>query len=157
MYSYARVDSILVSSCMRTFIQSYVHTHTHTHTHAYIQVILLVRNPFDAIESYFHMGMTRSHDRSLSHDAFLTLSHIWASFVPNETKVWFDFHQHWLEEAKRGVPVKVVRYEDVMNDRKVGGETDTADILDSSCFCSAWILQNICQTIHILFNLRLMR
>lgn len=30
------------------------------------RVILLVRNPFDSIESYFHMGMTNTHDKSLS-------------------------------------------------------------------------------------------
>jgi hypothetical protein len=30
------------------------------------RVILLVRNPYDAIQSYFHMGMTNTHDKNLS-------------------------------------------------------------------------------------------
>lgn len=30
------------------------------------RVILVVRNPFDSIESYFHMGMTNTHDKSLT-------------------------------------------------------------------------------------------
>lgn len=30
------------------------------------RIILLVRNPFDAIESYFHMGMTNTHDKTLT-------------------------------------------------------------------------------------------
>jgi hypothetical protein len=30
------------------------------------RVILLVRNPFDAIESYFHLGLTNTHDKSLT-------------------------------------------------------------------------------------------
>jgi Sulfotransferase domain len=30
------------------------------------KIILLVRNPFDAIESYFHMGMTNTHNKSLT-------------------------------------------------------------------------------------------
>ena len=30
------------------------------------RVILLVRNPFDALESYFHMGLTNTHNKSLS-------------------------------------------------------------------------------------------
>lgn len=30
------------------------------------RIVLLVRNPFDAIESYFHMGMTNTHDKHLS-------------------------------------------------------------------------------------------
>lgn len=29
-------------------------------------VVLLVRNPFESLESYFHMGMTNTHDKSLS-------------------------------------------------------------------------------------------
>ena len=32
------------------------------------RIILLVRNPFDAIESYFHMGMTNTHDKTLTHE-----------------------------------------------------------------------------------------
>lgn len=32
------------------------------------KVILLVRNPFDCIESYFHMGMTNTHDKMLSNE-----------------------------------------------------------------------------------------
>ena len=35
-------------------------------------IILLVRNPFDSLESYFHMGMTNSHNKSLS-DEVLSL------------------------------------------------------------------------------------
>jgi hypothetical protein len=30
------------------------------------RIILLIRNPFDALESYFHMGMTNTHDKHLS-------------------------------------------------------------------------------------------
>lgn len=30
------------------------------------RVVLLIRNPFDAMESYFHMGMTNTHDKHLS-------------------------------------------------------------------------------------------
>ena len=30
------------------------------------RVILLARNPFDAIESYFHMGLTNTHNKSLT-------------------------------------------------------------------------------------------
>ena len=37
------------------------------------RIILVIRNPFDAIESYFHMGMTNTHDKSLSPEV-LTLS-----------------------------------------------------------------------------------
>lgn len=32
------------------------------------RILLVVRNPFDAIESYFHMGMTNTHDKVLSEE-----------------------------------------------------------------------------------------
>jgi hypothetical protein len=43
------------------------------------RAILLIRNPFDAIQSYFHMGMTNTHNRTLTpevtfHIRFLSLS-----------------------------------------------------------------------------------
>lgn len=37
------------------------------------RVILLVRNPFDAIESYFHMAMTNSHDKMLSEEVMMCI------------------------------------------------------------------------------------
>ncbi len=35
------------------------------------RAILLIRNPFDAIESYFHMGLTNTHDKILCDKVFL--------------------------------------------------------------------------------------
>ena len=32
------------------------------------RIVLVVRNPFDAIESYFHMGMTNTHDKVLANE-----------------------------------------------------------------------------------------
>jgi hypothetical protein len=32
------------------------------------KVILVVRNPFDSLESYFHMGMTNTHDKVLTQE-----------------------------------------------------------------------------------------
>ncbi len=44
------------------------------------RVILVVRNPFDAIESYFHMGMTNTHDKVLSDE----VSKVLLSFSMNQ-------------------------------------------------------------------------
>ena len=35
------------------------------------RIIVLVRNPFDAIESYFHMGLTNTHDKTLAPQVIL--------------------------------------------------------------------------------------
>lgn len=84
------------------------------------RIILLVRNPFDAIESYFHMGMTNTHNKRLTPDAFKLLQHIWPEFVQNEAEVWRKFHEWWIRAAaENGVPMLTVRYEDLLRDRMV--------------------------------------
>lgn len=37
------------------------------------RIILLVRNPFDALTSYFHMGMTDTHDKNLSNEVIIVI------------------------------------------------------------------------------------
>jgi hypothetical protein len=78
--------------------------------------VLLVRNPFDAIESYFHMGFTNTHDRTLSADAKAGLMDMYADFVHKEAKVWRAFHAYWLERCG-SLPVHIVRFEDLVDDR----------------------------------------
>ena len=79
------------------------------------RVILLIRNPFDSMESYFNMGFTNTHDKSLSSDALKYLKPLWTDFVKTEIQVWIDFHQYWLDQALAGVPVLVVRFEDLLS------------------------------------------
>ncbi len=45
------------------------------------RVIIVVRNPFHAIESYFHMCFTNSHEQSLREDVFERLKEVWDRMV----------------------------------------------------------------------------
>ena len=77
------------------------------------RVILLVRNPFDAILSYFHMAFTNTHNQRLSPAAFASLQHIWHDFIEKELHVWCSFYSYWLAHFERHhVPVLITRYED---------------------------------------------
>jgi hypothetical protein len=78
------------------------------------RIVLVIRNPFDAVESYFHMGMTNTHDKSLTKESFSTLNDIWKDFVPNEADVWTRFYEYWLARASR-IPILIIRYEDVLS------------------------------------------
>lgn len=75
------------------------------------RVILLVRNPFDAIHSYFNMGLTNTHEGRLVDELYSSLGELWEDMARNEAKIWAKFNTHWLT---RGLPVLVLRYEDLL-------------------------------------------
>jgi hypothetical protein len=76
------------------------------------RLLLIVRNPFDAIESYFHMCMTNTHHKTLAPQAFRSLQQLWGEFIENEARVWARYHDFWVREAN--VPLLLVRYEDLL-------------------------------------------
>lgn len=82
------------------------------------RTVLLVRNPFDALESYFHMGLTNSHDKAL-HPTTMSnpaIASLWDEFITNEAKVWATFHTYWIAQAAEGrTPVLFVRFEDLVS------------------------------------------
>lgn len=83
------------------------------------RVILLVRNPFDSIESYFHMSLTNTHDKMLTQEVMQSeaLQALWSDFVRNEAVVWTAFHQFWLLKSVH-IPVLFVRFEDLLLNEK---------------------------------------
>lgn len=85
------------------------------------RVVLLVRNPFDAIESYFHMAFTNTHDKVLHPSVRVDpspLAAIWDDFVLEEIKVWIRYHNWWKDQASK-VPVLVTRFEDLREQGEV--------------------------------------
>ena len=40
-------------------------------------VIVLVRNPFDCLDSYFNMAMTEEHTKSISLDVYVKHAKLW--------------------------------------------------------------------------------
>lgn len=84
------------------------------------KIILLVRNPFDAILSYFHMGMTNTHDKNLTDEAFESVRSEFERFLVNEASIWNKFHSFWIRMSKEyGIPIHFIRYEDIITDGEV--------------------------------------
>ena len=97
------------------------------------RILLLVRNPFAAIESYFHMGLTNTHNKSLSDQVRHSskISELFHEFLINEVKVWKMFYEYWLEESrKQGVPLMMIRFEDLLIQSQSGGmDMSTAGVV----------------------------
>jgi hypothetical protein len=80
-------------------------------------VIVLVRNPYDAIDSYWNMNATCTHTETVVDGVYQRYRHFFNRLVQNEIKVWLDYLTYWERQRQdRGVNVLFVRYEDVLRD-----------------------------------------
>ena len=75
--------------------------------------ILVVRNPYDAIDSYWNMNATKSHTKSLTPEMYQQYWKMWYGLVQNEIQVWNKFLEYWLND-ECPIPVLVIRFEDLI-------------------------------------------
>jgi hypothetical protein len=80
------------------------------------RVLLLVRNPLDAMTSLFNMVCTGSHNRSISDMDYEKFPRLWKEWVYQEIGVWKDFHNYWMCASK--IAIHIVRYEDIVKHPK---------------------------------------
>lgn len=80
------------------------------------RVVLLVRNPLDAINSYFHLLTTRSHTTSLTQEQKDATKNLFDTMVRKEIVVWKRFHEFWISQVAKqtNIPILLVRYEDLI-------------------------------------------
>ncbi|KAG7354169.1 sulfotransferase family protein [Nitzschia inconspicua] len=76
------------------------------------RVILLVRNPWDAIDSYWHLNATNTHTQKVTAEVYQQHQDLFQSLVRNELHVWSAFLDfYWNDQS---VEALLVRYEDLM-------------------------------------------
>ena len=75
------------------------------------RAVLLVRNPYDAMESYFNLMTTNTHTTSLTEAQRAKAATAFAGMAKKEILVWRDFHEYWLQQR---IPLMVIRYEDLI-------------------------------------------
>ena len=75
------------------------------------RAVLLVRNPYDAMESYFNLMTTNTHTTALTEEQRSKSAEAFAEMAKKEILVWRDFHEYWL---KQNIPLLVIRYEDLI-------------------------------------------
>lgn len=80
------------------------------------RAILLVRNPYDAIDSYWNMNATKSHTKSLLDATYEQFRDKWYGLVRNEIHIWNKFLDYWLNQD---CSVLVVRFEDLIREPAV--------------------------------------
>lgn len=76
------------------------------------RAILVVRNPYDAIDSYWNMNATCSHTKTLTEEVYDRFRDKFENMVRNEIDIWMKFQEYWIRTAS--LPVLIVRYEDLV-------------------------------------------
>lgn len=83
------------------------------------KVVLVVRNFWDAIDSYFNMCLSNTHDESLREEVRVEFWGKWERMVRWECVVWQRFNDFWVELCeKNNVPLMIVRFEDLVSERR---------------------------------------
>jgi len=81
------------------------------------RVLLLVRNPYDAIDSYWNLCCTNTHTRTLDESVYAQYAQKFDELTRHEIQIWCDFHYYWMDVCeKENVPILIVRYEDLILD-----------------------------------------
>ena len=75
------------------------------------RAVLLVRNPYDAIESYYNLMMTNTHDTAMNEEQLAKHKQDFELMALKEVIVWKQFHDYWLSQ---NIPLLVIRYEDLI-------------------------------------------
>ena len=76
------------------------------------RAIVVVRNPFDAIISYWNLNLTNTHTEKVTNEVYERFQDFFQALVKNEMKVWLDFLNFWLNNSS--IPILAIRYEDLI-------------------------------------------
>jgi len=81
------------------------------------RVILLVRNPYDAIDSYWNMCCTNTHTESVVEDVYTMYAEKFRGLARSEIRTWMDFLKYWVIDddiERKRLPTLIVRFEDLI-------------------------------------------
>lgn len=82
------------------------------------RIILLVRNPWDAIDSYWHLNATNTHTEKVADSVYEDHYKLWVRLIRNEFIVWNDFLSFWDKQSRtHEIPILWIRYEDLIKDQ----------------------------------------
>lgn len=87
------------------------------------KVILIVRNPWDAMDSYFNMMLTNTHNVSLHDSMYVRFEKRWNDFVHSEIHVWFI----WLF-VLRVMMLGVEKISRVLDEKKIASAVDDCEV-----------------------------
>lgn len=81
------------------------------------RAVLVVRNPFDAIVSFWNLNVTNTHTEKVTEEVYERFADFFQDLVRNEMVVWLEFLEFWA--TRTDIPVLLVRYEDLIGNPRL--------------------------------------
>lgn len=86
------------------------------------RIILLVRNPYDAIDSYWNMCTTNTHTESVTEEVYAKYDYKFRALARYEFGTWLRFSKYWLEHTRTEISrseeqspsILIIRFEDLL-------------------------------------------
>jgi hypothetical protein len=77
------------------------------------RAIVLIRNPWDAIDSYWNLNVTNTHTKKVTDEVYQAHQEFYFNLIRNEMNIWLAFHTFWIQQQYK-IPILMVRYEDLI-------------------------------------------
>jgi len=85
----------------------------------YGKILHIVRNPFDSIDSYFNLEITKTHNQTLDSSSLRTdYARKWFKFVKEQSQEWKKHFEYWNQKQKL-YPYLLIKYEDLWVDPRL--------------------------------------
>lgn len=85
------------------------------------KAVVLVRNPFDALYSWWKFRASGSHAEKGGADKQVDVTRYaeaWAMFAEYEFEIWLRFHRYWLQDVGAHTPMLVLPYEALLGEHR---------------------------------------
>ena len=80
--------------------------------HSGRKAIVLIRNPYDAIDSYWNFNLTNTHTETVTDEIYTRFAEMFDNLAVNELGTWMRFYYYWWQHVD--IPVLWVRFEDLI-------------------------------------------
>ena len=107
-----------VTQCVRVVKTHFPERQGHP-VHVGHKAILLIRNPYDAIDSYWNLNLTNTHTETVTEEVYARFADFFEKLAIHELGTWIRFHLFWWQCE---IPVLWVRFEDLIvhTERELG-------------------------------------
>lgn len=105
----------ITQSSQVLFVKSHWPERMGNQLHEARRAVVLVRNPYDAIDSYWNLNATVSHTKTVTDEVYERFADKFHRLVQNEIRIWLYFHEYWLEQQS-SIPILFIRFEDLIRD-----------------------------------------